>query len=223
MKKFCSALGMFLLGLGLLGTIINACCFDRGFYEREYEADQTAASIGMSEEDLMNATTTLLDYLQDERQDIRVEAVVNGYVRQVFNTRETRHMVDVKALYQNALKVMGFSWILGGLLTLYSLWKTAGKRAMLRFGYSTGLGLLMVCILAIGIACLTDFDAFWTGFHELFFDNDYWLLDPNTSIMINMFPGTFFFHLVLKIVLIFLAVLAAGGLLLWRLPVRRNA
>ena len=34
---------------------------------------------------------------------------------------------------------------------------------------------------------------------QLFFDNDLFILDPNTSIMINMFPETFFFDLVMLI------------------------
>ena len=46
------------------------------------------------------------------------------------------------------------------------------------------------------------------NFHYLFFDNDLFLLDPNTSIMINMFPSAFFMHMVFMIIAAF--ALCAG-------------
>lgn len=56
-------------------------------------------------------------------------------------------------------------------------------------------------ILLIGmvIYALLDFDAFWTSFHLLVFDNDLWLLDPLTDRMIRMLPLALFNGLVLRI------------------------
>ena len=54
----------------------------------------------------MNATNTLLDYMQDKRDDIKVIEVVNGSEREIFDERETLHMVDVKNLYDVSFKVM---------------------------------------------------------------------------------------------------------------------
>ena len=53
---------------------------------------------------------------------------------------------------------------------------------------------------------LMDFTGFWIGFHELFFTNDLWQLNPANSIMINMFPETFFAGMVFRITLTFLVV-----------------
>ena len=52
---------------------------------------------------------------------------------------------------------------------------------------------------------LADFTGFWTTFHQLFFTNDLWLLNPATDRMINLFPEAFFSHLVIRILLWFLA------------------
>jgi uncharacterized membrane protein len=41
------------------------------------------------------------------------------------------------------------------------------------------------------------------NFHYVFFDNDLFLLNPNVSIMINMFPESFFFDIVAAIIIVF--------------------
>ena len=50
---------------------------------------------------------------------------------------------------------------------------------------------------------LIDFDSFWRNFHEIFFTNDLWLLDPRTDILIMMVPLQFFYDLVMRIVITF--------------------
>ena len=51
---------------------------------------------------------------------------------------------------------------------------------------------LLVVYLAIGVFLALNFDQYFIKFHELFFDNDLWLLDPKTDMMINMLPIGFF-------------------------------
>lgn len=206
MRKLIASAASFLLALGLLLTVIDLCCFDRGFYKREYEAHKTAESLRMSEEDLFLATETLLDYLQNKRDDIRVTATVNGMSREVYNERETRHMADVKVLYQRAMLLRTVSVFLGLLGLGFVLKKSTERFVVLKEGIFIGEGLFLTLIACIAIASLVDFDAFWIFFHEQLFTNDLWLLDPGTSIMINMFPDYFFFHLVMRIVACFIGI-----------------
>ena len=67
----------------------------------------------------MNATNTLLDYMQDKRDDIIVVEKVNGNEREIFDERETLHMVDVKNLYLNAMKTRTI--LLVGSITILTL------------------------------------------------------------------------------------------------------
>ncbi len=196
-----SAIAGFLLSAAIIATVIDVVSFDRSFYENEYRKNDTVSYTGMSAEDNLRATDTLLDYLQDKRQDIICTAEVSGTEREVFNERETLHMVDVKALYQNAIRVRNGCVIVSVLLFVLSM--VIGKRSIfsvLRTGWKNGIILTGAVILFIAIWALADFNQFWTNFHLLFFDNDLWLLDPNTSIMINLFPGNFFFDLVIRII-----------------------
>ena len=196
-----SAIAGFLLSAAIIATVIDVVSFDRSFYENEYRKNDTVSYTGMSAEDNLRATDTLLDYLQDKRQDIVCIAEVSGVEREVFNERETLHMVDVKALYQNAIRVRNGCVIAAVILLVLSV--LIGKKSffsVLRSGWKKGILLTGAVIVFIAIWALADFDQFWTNFHYLFFDNDLWLLDPNTSIMINLFPGTFFFDLVIRII-----------------------
>lgn len=48
-------------------------------------------------------------------------------------------------------------------------------------------------LLAIPFAI--NFDATFTTFHKIFFNNDYWLFDPELDPVINILPQEFFMHL----------------------------
>lgn len=189
----------------LLVTCIQWICFDRSFYEREYERMETAASLHMSHGDLMKATTTLLDYLEDHRDDVKVTIDVYELPKEAFNERESLHMVDVKALYQFALHVR-ICAALVLIIALAWLWITQ-KKAMgkLLANAFVQCAMGLACLLAfLGIWALIDFTSLWESFHHLFFRNDLWLLNPRTDLMINMFPEDFFFHMVLRIALSFI-------------------
>ena len=206
--KILSVISCFLLSLALLATVIDFCCFDLSFYRKEYTANNTETWTGMNMEDNLKATECLLDYLKDRRDDIVVRGVVNGVEREVFNERETLHMVDVKALYQKAFLARNLAAIAGFAIMAFVILK--GKKSLREFlleGFREGV-LATVCLVAfVAVWALADFNAFWTQFHLLLFDNDLWLLDPATSIMINLFPSSFFFHLVLRIILIDLGIM----------------
>ena len=223
MRRFLVSAAFFLLSVAILLTVVDICCFNRGFYRREYERDLTYEKIGMSEEDLMAATDTLLGYLKDDRDDIVIRCTVNGADRAVFNERETAHMVDVKDLYQNALLCRNIFFAVS-LAILALAWYRDKKEfpRLVRSGFRSGLMFMMIFVFFIGIWVVTDFDAFWTNIHHVFFRNDLWLLDPATSIMINMFPSIFFDDLVVRILTFFIAAVALLAGIIY-LPKRRSA
>lgn len=208
MRRFLYVAAGLLVLLGVLLTVIDGLCFAKGFYEYEYQKGAQAEKIGMSEEGLMDATVTLLDYLKDRRDDIVVKTEVHQTEREVYNEREKLHMVDVKQLYQNACTARNlFLLIAAGLFCfLYFTHKVSFLHDLYR-GWKDALLLMILFVSFIAIWCIADFNGFWMQFHYIFFDNDLFLLDPNTSIMINMFPESFFFDIVAGIILIFVLVI----------------
>ena len=203
----------------LIAIAIIACCllgsisfhaFNRNYFESEYQRLNTAASIGMSEEDLFEATDVLLDYLQDERDDIQVNAEIVGVEREVFNERETAHMVDVKNLWINVQRVVAVLAAIGVIAAIYLASEVIRKKCEFSALFKqlnnafkqVSIAFVIIAAFLIGYA-LIDFTSFWTAFHELFFTNDLWLLNPATSIMINMFPESFFAGMVFRIAITF--------------------
>ena len=190
----------------LLLSSIDMNCFHIGFFSQQYQELQTAQRLRMSEEDLMKSTQTLLDYLRGDADSIDVSIRVDGKERMAFNERESAHMVDVRSLYQGAMCVR---WCALGVFIITTAALIALRRRAFLDDLSRGflfVSFLFLFFLALlGIWIYADFTGFWTTFHRLFFTNDLWLLNPATDLMINLFPEAFFNHLVLRIILWFLA------------------
>lgn len=188
----------------ILITSIRMNAFQHSFYERMYENLQTATTAQVPQEDLMKATTVLLDYLEDKRDDLQVEIHRKGNVNQAFNAKEILHMEDVKQLYQGSLtiyRVCLYGMLIGILYLGIRLKKGVFSYLALRFVKTALYFFLFVAFL--GAYAIIDFDSFWTSFHYIFFSNDLWLLNPATDFMILMFPEQLFFQLVLRIIACF--------------------
>jgi len=204
-KKILAYLFSLTLILTVFLGVINYCCFDEDFYYKHQQAHNTAKDIGVSEDGLKQMTTILLDYLQDKRDNIDLSLSVNNQEREVYDTREKQHMVDVKDLYQKALLVLKFSaliFIVSFLIYLF----IKGDFKLLLNSFNKVFIAFIALLLAIGLYALVDFDKFWTNFHQLFFDNDLWLLDPNTELMIRLLPSSFFSALVFRIIYLCLLI-----------------
>lgn len=207
-KKFLSLAWIFMI-CALFLTILDVCCFDRAFYEKEYAKNHTAEVIDISEEELMKVTSHLLDYLQDKEEVLKISAVIADQERNVFNERDTMHMVDVKILYEHAMLVRNLAFVIAVCLFGWNLAVLKQEFLLsLASSFYKALGIFMMLCAAVLIAAAIDFDSLWRLFHHIFFTNDLWLLDPNVSVLINMVPLEFFFDLVAKIVVMFIASLA---------------
>lgn len=209
-KKTCAIVASVCFLLFILLSLVNILCFSHSFYAYEYDKNDQAEVIGMSDEDLLKSTDALLDYLKGKREDIAVTAEINEIDREVFTERESLHMVDVRFLYQNAMMVKNISGALSLVLFLLivTVWKKE-RYAILKDGFENGLFMIGSCVVCILVWAIADFNNFWMDFHYLFFDNDLFLLDPANSVMINMFPESFFFDLVLLIIASFVSVCLA--------------
>lgn len=189
-------------------SCINVFAFNRHFYNMEYQSLNTAKNLGMSETSLYIATDTLLDYLQDYRDHINVKVEVHQKEREVFDDREKAHMIDVKNLYQDALLIRNVMVVIVIALALFLYYDQKKEfKEVLTYAYIRVSIMFLFALTALILYAISDFTTFWTNFHKIFFANDLWLLNPNTSIMINMFPETFFYHLVFAIAISFVFVL----------------
>jgi integral membrane protein (TIGR01906 family) len=205
----------------LLVTGVELVAFDQTFYARQYERLNTAQEIGMSDEDLNRVTLELTDYIRDKTDSLdHITAVIDGAQRKVFNQREIAHMVDVKELFQFAGKVRNFS-LIGVLILLISLFLLSRRKPLwyLAVSYLAASALLLLLLLIAVPVVQADFTYYWNQFHYLFFDNDLWILNPATDIMIQMVPQPFFNKAVFRVITYFAAgvvLLGMGSILVLR-------
>ncbi len=208
--RLCAVLGSILLIVGLLIASIEMFAVNAGFFQSEYDKLDTARNIGISDDDLTRVTRKLLDYTTGAEDNLNMQAEINGQLQEVFGQREKDHMVDVKVLY---LRARGFrTFALAGAALLIALSFLIGKKRTARILGKSFLcvsGGFVVVVAAIGLYAAIDFSAFWTSFHHVFFDNDLWLLDPNTDVLIQMVPEQFFSNLVARIIVRFISIFVA--------------
>ena len=187
---------------------IKSTALNPNFYIPKYEEMELASDIGVSKKDLNQSIRLLLDYLDDKRDDIKGHITWYGVSQETFNEKETSHMVDVKVLYQNALKVAKMAFIILGLVVLYFYLNDK----TLMFAYLSK-GFLMAMFTFILMLVFFGFWILWTWFHTIFFSNQLWLLDPNTDFMICMLPETIFYKLVLACVVKVICFMALASVL----------
>ncbi|MCD8023736.1 MAG: TIGR01906 family membrane protein [Lachnospiraceae bacterium] len=83
-----------------------------------------------------------------------------------------------------------------------------------RYGSLKLLSILTFLIpVVLGVCAAVNWDVFFVRFHELFFNNDYWLFDPATDPVILILPDEFFAHCAAAILLfLFLEGILTGML-----------
>lgn len=206
---FLSTLASLLLIIAILFTCLQIAVNDEEWFYREYAKLGTARQIGMSSKDIVSSMTRLIDYMEGRAPDIVIEVEAGGKTREMFNERESAHMVDVRALYQTFRSVRTFGAIAAVLMLVIS--SLAARRDTLKIfsrGFLIAGSIFLFLAVLLGTWVLIDFASFWTQFHLVFFTNDLWLLDPSVDRMILICPEQLFYDIVTRFGGWFLTVMA---------------
>lgn len=206
------ALGV-LFSIVLLLTSVEIVAFNLDHYSKSFTKYNITEATGMDMENLEHTIEDLLEYLDDDRYQLDTRAVINGEEREVFGERERLHMVDVKELFIKGKLIRNVSILFIISILLFVIkkdkhWKNSFAKTLL---YTSVSNVGLLCILLILMA--VDFYKYFTYFHLIFFNNDLWILDPTTDILIQMVPEAFFYDTAVKIVVYFVGSLLTLGLL----------
>ncbi len=210
------------LALCLVLLAVEAAAYDDGFYAAQYARLSTAQTIGVSQDDLMQVTRSVIDYLRGRANSMQLYVPVNGNLRPVFNERELSHMVDVRALFDLLRTVLhrGLQSALWLGVLACCLLPRRGRLTGMGFGLLYGPVCFLVLLAALSAYIASDFERAFVQFHHLFFTNDLWQLDPRTDILLMMVPQPFFEAIALRIALyalLFMGAVMAAGYALRRL------
>lgn len=240
-----SGMSMFALLIIILVTSIQIAIYgdpEYHFYQKEYEKYTVAEALDMKISDLMEVTEHMMAYLDGKEEKLSVEVPVEGKMQDFFNRQDREHMADVQVLFHKGRIVRRFATAVAAFLlaVLYVCKKylkikdrqTEGVQAkqwrlrtILFRGYTTALGIFAAIVAVIAAACVRDFSATFTLFHELIFTNKLWLFDEGTDYMIRMLPEGFFSDMAFRILLTFgVAVIILWAMLfIWNCMCNRKS
>lgn len=202
--RFLSIIIGILFPLIVLITAIEWASFDKSFFMNQVEENNVVKNTGIAEADMESVVDEILSYLRGTRSDFDIKAhitekgITSSAPVSIFNEQEMTHMGDVRALLNSALTIRNIALLLF-LIALVFLLKD--NRRLLIKGLFYGSAISLVIILIIGGIFTLNFDGAFTLFHQLFFFNNLWIMNPNTDLLIWIVPGPFFFNLIARMVL----------------------
>ena len=193
-----------LVGLSLYAAIAIPT-FSMWFYRWQYSVNNTYQLVQMEEEDLHKVTRHLIRYLQGREAELQIETIVDGQARNFFSDIEIRHMEDVREMFRIG-HILTFTalgiFILS--LILFAIWGRKKFKVLFKAWQGAAIVILLL-MLAAGIWLAIDWFGIFYWFHEVFFHNDYWILNPQTDLLINIVPYEFFITITIFISATFLA------------------
>ena len=193
MKLLHNVLGIlcgFALMIILLITSIEAVT--PGYYEKEYAKYGVLNDVHMEMDDLLDVTDEMMAYLRGSREDLHVPTIVDGQPREFFNDREIAHMEDVRGLFLGGLALRRISLGLIVACVILLLLLKADIRRVLPKMICIGSALFFAVLAVLAGIISTDFNQYFIMFHHIFFNNDLWMLNPDTDLLINIVPEPFF-------------------------------
>lgn len=145
---------------------------------------------GYSEEMIRENYDTLIDYnsvfYKDELEFPSLPMSEQGRI----------HFVEVKNIFVVIQAVLFPISLIGSILGILAL----KKQKPTYLALTSVLSLALPAVLGLLIA--VNWDRFFVIFHEIFFNNDYWIFDYRTDPVIRILPDGFFMHCALMILLL---------------------
>ena len=211
-----AVISVFCIIVALAFTAMELVIFDESRFHDSYDENELYEFIDIKQDDLKEITHEMMLYLKGDRDDLIMHAEIRNEYQKVFEEREILHMVDVQKLFLIGMRIRYITLRIGVilLLAMIAVLKKEAIKPLCKSYLWVMAGMLFVAIV-FGVIAYVDFDSLFLKFHLLFFDNDLWLLDINTDVLIQMLPQQFFNDLALAIVMymsLFILVPAVGAM-----------
>jgi integral membrane protein (TIGR01906 family) len=173
--------------------------FNESFYREEFQKNNVYSKVP----EASNITKELFVYYKDKDcKEPKIKA---------FNSRERKHLLDVKILIHKA-NILFYTLLLVEVLLFLIVARDFGCVNIVLLGGGTLT--LMIAVLMFVLS--RNFEFIFTSFHYLFFEPGTWLFSAQDTLIL-MFPKQFFFDIfsgVVKCSLIIAAIILVISLFL---------
>ena len=213
-RQIAALLFIVALPVALITTNVRIIVNEPRLYEYATDHYDTAATTGIERSELLRASGELRDYFNNGDDSIFISVQRDGAPISLFKPRETAHLHDVKTLFQRTFRVQEAAalFVLAYMVVVFIWAKEASFRTLAKQVLVSGV-VTLVLVGALGVVALSGFDAAFTQFHVIAFDNDLWKLNPSEHHLIQMFPEEFWQDVSIWVGLATLAQMAALALL----------
>lgn len=186
--RFAGAAFTVAMALLILLLAVEHTAYDERYYRSFQRNNRIVEATGRTQAELDRISKDTITYLQTGEKHLMTDH---------YGQRETAHMADVFGLFRLARMFKLISMVLiVGILS----WAFIGHffdRMVGAMNYTLVVGLLAFAALAYFAS--RHWDQAFTMFHRIFFNNDLWLLNPATDLMIQMMPAPFFVGMAVRI------------------------
>ncbi len=170
-QKLITSLGIILVPLVIILLSADIVISNEKVHLKLLQQYEVYEQINASRETVDAQATNILAYLQDEEP---LQPLL-------LNEKEVRHMADVKTLFTRGYQLLAISI----LLLSTSLLVSNQKKRIILWG-------IILTIVVVSLFTLSNFTNIFYNFHVLFFNNDLWMLNPQTDNLIKMYPEEIF-------------------------------
>lgn len=210
MKVVHSIAGIFcalsLIVVLLISSIDIAVYANIGYFEKEYKKYNVMEKVNMKQKDLLFVTKEMMSYLRGQRDNLYIETEIDGKQQEFFNEREIAHMEDVRVLFWGGQWLRRIGIVVSIVTVIYSMMKKQ-QIFLLKFLKNSIICFVIAVMILVGIIS-TNFTKYFVIFHKIFFNNNLWILNPETDRLINIVPEPFFVDTSVRIAVIFFVMLA---------------
>ncbi len=210
----------------LMSTSLSWAVNSHWLYKYGFEKYNVSQTTGLAKIELEKASTGLIRYFNSDEEYISLSVIKDGEPFELFTKREIIHLEEVKILFQLVYYLLGGALVFVIIHSLVMLlWRRGSSWRILAGGILKGSILTLGLVGALALGAVVAFGPLFWWFHEIafiFFEGDYWILDPSRHYLIMLFPQGFWYDAAIFCALatvglaIILGGVAGGYLLLTR-------
>jgi len=186
-----------LIAILVISASVTFTLFDKGAYERMVARENLPQSAGMSEAEILANYRALIDY-----NSIFFTGPLLFPTLPMSDAGRT-HFEEVKTIFS----VFQIALLVSAALTALIFIAVMLRKRQFRFSYIAsfiklgGIAALVIPAAVVSIVAIVGWDRFFALFHQLFFNNEFWVFDYRTDPVILILPDAWFLNCLVRIVL----------------------